>query len=91
MIVYYFIFYIIDKSDVSDIWEVEICVFGFSKEVDLVIFLFEDESVCFVLLLLVWYEGKVVGYILFIWVIFKGEMDLLLMYIFVFLVVILEY
>lgn len=91
MIVYYFIFYIIDKSDVSDIREVEIRVFGFSKEVDLVVFLFEDESARFALSLLVRYEGKVVGYILFIRVIFKGEMDLSLMYIFVFLAVISEY
>ena len=44
MTVHHFTFHITDKSDASDIREVETRAFGFSKEADLVASLLEDES-----------------------------------------------
>jgi len=44
MTVHHFTFHITDKSDASDIREVETRAFGFSKEADLVTSLLEDES-----------------------------------------------
>ena len=44
MTVHHFTFHITDKSDASDIREVETRAFGFGKEADLVASLLEDES-----------------------------------------------
>lgn len=65
MTVHHFTFHITDKSDASDIREVETRAFGFSKEADLVASLLEDESARPALSLLARYEGKAVGHILF--------------------------
>lgn len=81
MTVHHFTFHITDKSDASDIREVETRAFGFSKEADLVASLLEDESARPALSLLARYEGKAVGHILFTRATFKGEMDSPLMHI----------
>lgn len=81
MTVHHFTFHITDKSDASDIREVETRAFGFSKEADLVTSLLEDESARPALSLLARYEGKAVGHILFTRATFKGEMDSPLMHI----------
>lgn len=80
MTVHHFTFHITDKSDASDIREVETRAFGFSKEADLVASLLEDESARPALSLLARYEGKAVGHILFTRATFKGEMDSPLMH-----------
>lgn len=80
MTVHHFTFHITDKSDASDIREVETRAFGFSKEADLVTSLLEDESARPALSLLARYEGKAVGHILFTRATFKGEMDSPLMH-----------
>lgn len=81
MTVHHFTFHITDKSDASDIREVETRAFGFGKEADLVASLLEDESARPALSLLARYEGKAVGHILFTRATFKGEMDSPLMHI----------
>ena len=91
MTVPHFTFHITDKSDASDIREVETRAFGFSKEADLVASLLEDESARPALSLLARYEGKAVGHILFTRATFKGEMDSPLMHILAPLAVIPEY
>lgn len=91
MTVHHFTFHITDKSDASDIREVETRAFGFSKEADLVASLLEDESARPALSLLARYEGKAVGHILFTRATFKGEMDSPLMHILAPLAVIPEY
>ena len=91
MTVHHFTFHITDKSDASDIREVETRAFGFSKETDLVASLLEDESARPALSLLARYEGKAVGHILFTRATFKGEMDSPLMHILAPLAVIPEY
>lgn len=91
MTVHHFTFHITDKSDASDIREVETRAFGFSKEADLVTSLLEDESARPALSLLARYEGKAVGHILFTRATFKGEMDSPLMHILAPLAVIPEY
>ena len=91
MTVHHFTFHITDKSDASDIREVETRAFGFGKEADLVASLLEDESARPALSLLARYEGKAVGHILFTRATFKGEMDSPLMHILAPLAVIPEY
>lgn len=91
MTVHHFTFHITDKSDASDIREVETRAFGFGKEADLVASLLEDESARPALSLLARYEGKAVGHILFTRATFKGEMDSPLMHILAPLAFIPEY